>query len=88
MTELTKPDNVPAQPAPEWPQAPGQDITDPHVAQAVARLQEMPRLPAADHEDRYSRLHDELLAALNSDPNNTDPSDGTPAVGDATGGNA
>lgn len=83
MTELTEPDNVPAQPAPEWPQADGQDIPDPRVAQAVDRLQEIPRLPTAGHEDLYNRLHDELLAALN-----TDPTDGAPAANAPAGGTA
>jgi hypothetical protein len=88
MTELTEPDNVPAQPAPEWPQAGGQDITDKHVARAMGRLQEIPRLPAADHETLYSRLHDDLLAALNSDPTDSDPTDSAPAVSDPSGGTA
>jgi hypothetical protein len=84
MTELTEPDNVPAQPAPEWPQAGGKDITDPRVAQAMARLQEIPRLPAVDHETLYSRLHDDLLAALNSDPTDSDPTDSDPTDSDPT----
>ena len=68
MTELTEPDHPTDQPAPEWPQAPGQDIRDPQVAQATARLLDLPGLPAAEHEAVYNVLHDELLAALNSDP--------------------
>ena len=88
MTELTEPDNVPAQPAPEWPQAPGQDITDPYVAQAVATLQEIPQLPTAGHEDLYNRLHDELLAALNSDPSHNDATDGAPAANAPARGSA
>ena len=68
MTELTEPDDPTIQPAPEWPKADGQDITDPQVAQAVARLLDLPGLPAADHEAAYNLLHDDLLAALNSDP--------------------
>ncbi|UKA72698.1 hypothetical protein [Arthrobacter sp. FW306-06-A] len=72
MTELTEPDDSTAQPAPEWPQPVagdnGQRISDPQVARAVARLSGIPGLPAADHEAVYNGLHDELLAALNSDP--------------------
>ena len=72
MTELTEPDDSTAQPTPEWPQAAspdnGQEITDPQVARAVARLSDIPGLPASDHEVVYNELHDELLAALNSDP--------------------
>ncbi|MFC4398153.1 MULTISPECIES: hypothetical protein [Micrococcaceae] len=72
MTELTEPDDSTAQPTPEWPQAAsrdsGQEISDPQVARAVARLSDIPGLPAADHEAVYNGLHDELLAALNSDP--------------------
>jgi hypothetical protein len=68
MTELTEPDDATAQPGPEWPQPGAQDIPDPQVAQAVARLFEIPGIPVADHEAVYDGLHDELLAALNSDP--------------------
>ncbi|GGH97366.1 hypothetical protein ACFFGR_08335 [Arthrobacter liuii] len=83
MTELTEPDNVPAQPAPDWPEARGQDITDPQVAQAVARLLDVPRLPTADHEAVYNGLHDDLLAALNGDPADGGPSGAAPAGGEA-----
>ncbi|MDQ0769762.1 hypothetical protein QF031_002511 [Pseudarthrobacter defluvii] len=72
MTELTEPDDSTAQPAPEWPNAAmrdiGQDGADPQVGRAMARLLDIPGLPAADHESVYNELHDELLAALNSDP--------------------
>jgi len=34
----------------------------------MARLLDIPGLPTADHETVYNELHDELLAALNSDP--------------------
>jgi hypothetical protein len=88
MTELTEPDDVPAQPAPEWPQADGQDIPDPRVAQAIDRLQEIPQLPTAGHEDLYNRLHDELLAVLNSDPTHNDATDGAPAANAPAGGSA
>ena len=81
MTELTEPDDATAQPAAEWPQPGGQDITDLQVAQAAARLLDIPGLPAADHESVYNRLHDELLAALNSDPADIDPGETDPAGG-------
>ena len=72
MTELTEPDDSTAQPAPEWPHAAmrdrGQETTDPQVARAMVRLLDIPGLPTADHETVYNELHDELLAALNSDP--------------------
>ena len=72
MTELTEPDDSTGQPTPEWPQhasrGSGQEITDPQVARAVARLSDIPGLPAADHEAVYNELHDQLLAALDSDP--------------------
>ncbi|MFF1880381.1 hypothetical protein ACFVVC_02770 [Pseudarthrobacter sp. NPDC058196] len=87
MTELTEPDDAPAQPAPEWPHADGQDIPDPRVAQATERLREVPRLPTADHEDLYNRLHDDLLAALN-DPTDSDATDGAPAATAPAGGSA
>lgn len=83
MTELTEPDDAAAQPAPEWPQAAGQDITDPQVAQATARLRDLPGLPTADHEAVYNALHDDLLAALNSDPTGGAPTGSAPAGGEA-----
>ena len=73
MTELTEPDHPTAQPAPEWPEAAGQDIGDPQVAEATARLLDLPGLPAAEHEPLYNALHDDLLAALNSDPAGINP---------------
>ena len=88
MTELTEPENVPAQPAPEWPQTDGQDIPDPQVAQAMHRLTEIPGLAAADHEDLYNRLHDDLLAALNTDPTGGDSADGAHAASGPAGGSA
>ncbi|WP_457949432.1 hypothetical protein ACTAQI_02895 [Pseudarthrobacter sp. alpha12b] len=82
MTELTEPDHATAEPAPEWPQT-GQDITDPQVAQATARLLDLPGLPTADHEAVYNMLHDDLLAALNSDPASGDPTGSAQAGGGA-----
>jgi hypothetical protein len=82
MTELTEPDDATAQPAPEWPQPGGMDLTDPRVAQAVARLFDMPGLPVPDHGTVYDDLHDELLAALNADPADTDPAEADPAGAD------
>jgi len=90
MTELTEPDDSTAQPAPEWPRAAsqdiGQDITDPQVAQATARLLEIPGLPAAEHEAVYNELHDDLLSALNSDPVSSNPIDQIRAATNRAGG--
>ena len=87
MTELTEPDDSTAQPAPEWPHAAmrdlGQETTDPQVARAMARLLDIPGLPTADHETVYNELHDELLAALNSDPSGADAAQPGPAGGKA-----
>lgn len=85
MTELTEPDDATAQPAPEWPQPGGMDLTDPRVAQAVARLFDMPGLPVPDHGTVYDDLHDELLAALNADPADADPAGADPAKTAPTG---
>ena len=85
MTELTEPDDATAQPAPEWPQPGGMDLTDPRVAQAVARLFDMPGLPVPDHVTVYDDLHDELLAALNADPADADPASADPAKTAPTG---
>lgn len=85
MTELTEPDDATAQPAPEWPQPGGMDLTDPRVAQAVARLFDMPGLPVPDHVTVYDDLHDELLAALNADPADADPAGADPAKTAPTG---
>lgn len=85
MTELTEPDDATAQPAPEWPQPGGVDLTDPRVAQAVARLFDMPGLPVPDHGTVYDDLHDELLAALNADPADADPAGADPAKTAPTG---
>lgn len=82
MIELTEPDDATAQPAPEWPQPGGVDLTDPRVAQAVARLFDMPGLPVPDHGTVYDDLHAELLAALNADPADADPAEADPAGAD------
>ncbi|WP_258805524.1 hypothetical protein [Pseudarthrobacter sp. NS4] len=68
MTELTEPDEAAAQPSPDWPRPDGAGVTDPVVAQSMARLDPLPRLPVAEHEAAYNDLHDELLAALNAEP--------------------
>ncbi|WPU10877.1 hypothetical protein [Pseudarthrobacter oxydans] len=79
MTELTEPLPAAAQPSPDWPGTGGAGVTDPVVAQALARLEALPQVPVAEHETVYSELHDELLAALNSDPANSGPADSDPA---------
>lgn len=68
MTELTQPDDAPAQPFPDWPPASAAGVTDPVVARALARLEVLPQAPVGDHEAAYSQLHDDLLAALDADP--------------------
>ncbi|MFX1821246.1 hypothetical protein PV768_15805 [Pseudarthrobacter sp. CC4] len=79
MTELTEPLPAAAQPSPDWPGTGGAGVMDPVVAQALARLEALPQVPVAEHETVYSELHDELLAALNSDPANSDPANSDPA---------
>lgn len=81
MTELTEPRPAAAQPSPDWPGTGGAGVTDPVVAQALARLEALPQVPVAEHETVYNELHDELLAALNSEPadsghGSSDPTDG------------
>ncbi|WP_205754625.1 hypothetical protein [Pseudarthrobacter sp. NamB4] len=82
MTELTEPGNAAAQPAPEWPEISESDVGDSAVAQALARLGSLPQVPVAEHEGAYNELHDQLLAALNSDPADSVPVDGDPAYTD------
>lgn len=81
MTELTDPEPTAAQPSPDWPDIGYAGVTDPVVAQALARLESLTHAPVASHEDMYNELHDELLAALNAVPTNsaaksTDPKGG------------
>ncbi|HEU4668217.1 MAG TPA: hypothetical protein VFS79_11190 [Arthrobacter sp.] len=73
MPELTEPEPAAAQPSPDWPEASDADVTDPVVAQALARLGALPQAPVGEHETFYDELHDQLLAALNSDPSSSDP---------------
>jgi hypothetical protein len=83
MTELSHPDeSAPAQLSPDWPDTTDTEVTDPVVLRALARLDALPQVPVSDHESAYNELHDELLAALNSDPANSDPanSDSTTAA--------
>lgn len=79
MTELTESEPAAAQPSPDWPSASDAGVTDPVVARALARLEALPQIPAADHETVYNELHDELLAALNSEPANSEPPSSDPA---------
>lgn len=82
MTELTEPEPAAAQPSPDWPEASDEGVTDPVVAQALVRLGALPQVPVAEHEAVYNELHDELLAALNSDPAGSDPAGSDPASSD------
>ncbi|TNB73402.1 hypothetical protein FHJ30_08100 [Arthrobacter sp. BB-1] len=76
MTELTEPESAAAQPSLDWPETGDAGVSDPAVAHALARLVALPQVPVAEHEAVYNELHDELLAALNSDPANSDPGSG------------
>lgn len=71
MTELTG-SEVAAQPSPDWPRLDTAAINDSIVSQALERLEVLPQAPVADHEAAYGRLHDELLAALNAEPENAE----------------
>ncbi|PNI08086.1 hypothetical protein CXX84_13990 [Arthrobacter sp. AFG7.2] len=80
MTELSHPDeSAPAQLSPDWPDTTDTGVTDPVVLHALARLDALPKVPVSDHESAYNRLHDELLAALNSVPADSVPADSDPA---------
>ncbi|OAE01450.1 hypothetical protein [Arthrobacter sp. OY3WO11] len=83
MTELTEPESAAAQPSPDWPGIRDAGVTDTVVAQALARLEALPEVPVADHENVYNELHDELLAALNTVPNNSAPTSAVPTNGPA-----
>jgi hypothetical protein len=71
MTELTGSPEA-AQPSPDWPRLDTAAISDPMVAQALARLDALPKAPVAEHEAAYSRLHDQLLEALNAEPGSSE----------------
>jgi hypothetical protein len=83
MTELNEPESAAAQPSPDWPGIGDAGVTDPVVAQALARLGALPQVPVAEHEREYNELHDELLAALNSEPTNGEPPNISPTDGTA-----
>jgi hypothetical protein len=88
MTELNEPESAAAQPSPDWPGIGDAGVTDPVVAQALARLDALPQVPVAEHEREYNELHDELLAALNSEPTNSEPTNGEPPNISPTDGTA
>ncbi|MCU1518719.1 MAG: hypothetical protein JWQ75_3440 [Pseudarthrobacter sp.] len=68
MTDLNEPHNEDApQQAPVWPHTADVDIADPSVQAAVAALDGLGTLPAAEHNPVYSDVHDALLEALNED---------------------
>jgi hypothetical protein len=83
MTELNEPESAAAQPSPDWPGIGDAGVTEPVVAQALARLGALPQVPVAEHEREYNELHDELLAALNSEPTNGEPPNISPTDGTA-----
>jgi hypothetical protein len=83
MTELNEPESAAAQPSPDWPYVGDAGVTDPAVAQALARLDALPQVPVAEHEREYNELHDELLAALNSESTNSEPTNSGPTDGTA-----
>jgi len=86
MTELNEPESAAAQPSPEWPDVGDPGVTDPVVAQALARLDALPQVPVAEHEREYNELHDELLAALNGEPTNGEPTNSEPTSSGPTDG--
>ena len=89
MTELSHPDeSAPAQLSPDWPDTTDTGVTDPVVLRALARLDALPQVPVSDHESAYNELHDELLAALNSDPANSDSTTAARTVSNPAGGAA
>lgn len=88
MTELTVPEPAAAQPSPDWPDVADGGVSDPVVAQALARLEVLPRIAVAEHETVYSELHDELLAVLNSEPADSETADSGPANSGPTDGAA
>jgi hypothetical protein len=80
-----------------WPALPaeaggaaGNDLSrDPDVGALLRRLDDLPDLPVARHQEIYALLHDELLAALNESiaaPPTTCPAAAGPTTspGDAT----
>lgn len=82
MTELTGSEEA-AQPSPDWPRLDTAAINDSIVSQALERLEVLPQAPVTEHEAAYSRLHDELLEALNAEPENAEP-ENVPIGADAT----
>ena len=75
MTELSAPDeSAAAQPSPDWPLNGRHGVTDQLVHRALAPLDVLPGIPVADHEEVYNALHDNLRAALDTDPASTDAS--------------
>jgi hypothetical protein len=66
MTELNE-EHEAAQPTPEWPETPAEDIGDPSVEAIAATLDGVRTRPVAEHEGIYGELHDALLESLNED---------------------
>jgi hypothetical protein len=78
MTELTGPEESSAQPSRDWPGLAAAAIPDAVVAQALTVLETLPATPVEEHEEAYTRLHDELLDALNANPQDVEPQDPQP----------
>lgn len=89
MTELSTPaESAAAQPSPDWPLNSQHGVTDRLVHKALAPLDGLPGIPVADHEEVYNALHDNLRAALDTDPASADPSNGDPASSAPSDGGA
>jgi hypothetical protein len=84
MTELSPTDeSAAAQPSPDWPLDTQPEVTDQQVHQALAPLKALPGVRVAEHEAVYNDLHDQLRAALDTDPSNTDRTISDPTDGGA-----
>jgi hypothetical protein len=89
MTELSPSDeSAAAQPSPDWPLNSQHGVTDQLVHQALAPLDGLPGIPVADHEEVYNALHDNLRAALDTDPASEGPASTDPSNSDPTDGGA
>jgi hypothetical protein len=80
MTELSLPnESAAAQPSPDWPPGSQSEVTDHLVRRALVSLDGLPGTPVAGHEAVYNDLHDQLRAALDTDPASASPASANPA---------